>query len=56
MLFLVVMLYTGVALTQISAYITHKNLAARKIIEAMRTAYTQKTRRGRGHTRAKETS
>ena len=26
----------------ISAYITHKNLAVRKIMEAMRTAYTEK--------------
>ena len=32
---------TGVALTQISAYITLKNLAVRKIVEAMRTAYTK---------------
>ena len=31
----------AVALTQTSAYITHKNLAVRKIMEAMRTAYAQ---------------
>ena len=31
-----------VALTQISAYTTHKNLALRKIMEAMRTAYAEK--------------
>ena len=34
----------AVALTQISAYITHKNLAVRKIMEAMRTAYAKKKR------------
>ena len=34
--------YPAVALTQISAYSTHKNLAVRKIIEAMRTAYAKK--------------
>ena len=33
---------SAVALTQISAYITHKNLAALKIMEAMRTAYAKK--------------
>ena len=32
----------AVALTQISAYSTHKNLAVRKIMEAMRTAYARK--------------
>ena len=32
---------SGVALTQISAYSTHKNLAVRKIMEAMRTAYAK---------------
>ena len=37
-----------VALTQISAYTTHKNLAARKIMEAMRTAYAEKET-GRSH-------
>ena len=31
----------GVALTHISACTTHKNLAVRKIMEAMRTAYTK---------------
>ena len=31
----------AVALTQISAYSTHKNLAVRKIIEVMRTAYAK---------------
>ena len=34
----------AVALTQISAYSTHKNLAVRKIMEAMRTAYAKKKR------------
>ena len=34
----------AVALTQFSAYITHKHLAARKIIEAMCTAYEQNTK------------
>ena len=33
-------LYSG-RVTQISAYITHKNLAVRKIMEAMRTAYAK---------------
>ena len=32
---------TAVAFTQISAYVTHKNLAVRKIMEAMRTAYAK---------------
>ena len=31
----------AVALSQISAYTTHKNLAVRKIMEAMRTAYAK---------------
>ena len=31
----------GAALTQISAYITHKNLAIRKIMEAIRNAYAK---------------
>ena len=30
--------FAAVALTQISAYSTHKNLAVRKIMEVMRTA------------------
>ena len=34
--------YTVVALTQISAYSTHKNPAVRKIMKAMRTAYAKK--------------
>ena len=34
--------YAGVALTQISAYITHKNPAVRKIVETIRTAYTKR--------------
>ena len=33
---------SAVALTQIPAYITHKNLAVRKIMEAMSTAYAKK--------------
>ena len=33
---------TAVALTQISAHITNKNLAARYIMEAMGTAYAKK--------------
>ena len=33
---------TGFALTHVSAYITHKNLAVRKIVEAMRTGYAEK--------------
>ena len=33
---------TAVAVTQISAYITHKNLAVCKIMEAMHTAYAIK--------------
>ena len=32
---------SGVALTQISAYSTHKNLAVRKIMEVMRTAHAK---------------
>ena len=32
----------GVALTQISAYITHKSLTVRKTMEAMRTAYAKR--------------
>ena len=32
----------GIALAQISAYIARKNLAVRKIMEAMRTAYAKK--------------
>ena len=31
----------AVALTQISAYSTHKNLTVRKIMEVMRTAYAK---------------
>ena len=32
---------TAVALTQISAYSTHKNLTVRKIMEVLRTAYAK---------------
>ena len=32
---------SGVALTQISAYVLHKNLAVRKIMGAMHTAYAK---------------
>ena len=42
--FYVVILHTinsGVGLTQISAYITHKNRAVHKIMEAMHTAYAK---------------
>ena len=34
--------WPAVALTQISTYITHKTLAVRKIMDAMRTAHTKK--------------
>ena len=34
----VIIIDAGVTLTQISAHITHKNVGARKIMEAMRTA------------------
>ena len=34
--------FPAVALRQISAYSTHKNLAVRKIMEAMRTVYAKK--------------
>ena len=41
----IILLWAAVALTQISAYSAHENLTARKIIEAMRTAYAKKSKR-----------
>ena len=35
----------GVALTQISANITHKNVAVRKIMEVMRITYAKKKKK-----------
>ena len=47
--FLSSLLPPAVALTRTSAYITHKNLDVRKIMEAMRTAHAKKRDTGSTH-------
>ena len=41
-LYATIVCFSGFTLPQISVYITHKNLAVRKIMEAMRRAYTKR--------------